>query len=109
MPIGEGGDGLSGGQKQMVALARALIRKPRVLLLDEPTSAQDPHQEEKLIQKLLPEIEGRTLILVTHRPQMLAWVERLIVIEQGKVIASGPRDAVLNRISGGASSPGASS
>jgi ATP-binding cassette subfamily C protein LapB len=93
--IGEGGTGLSGGQRQAVASARALLGAPRVLLLDEPTSAMDNSSEQAYLAALRSFLEGRTLLLVTHKPSMLALVDRLIVIEGRRVVADGPKDKVL--------------
>lgn len=98
-PIGEGGRGLSGGQRQLVSLARTLITDPLVLLMDEPTSAMDLQSEKAFVQKLAPLVAGRTLIVVTHRPQILQILDRIVVMEQGKVYADGPKDKVLALIS----------
>jgi ATP-binding cassette subfamily C protein LapB len=96
--IPEGGGGLSGGQRQAVAIARALIRNPSLLLLDEPTSAMDHSGEQGFISALKPYVRGRTLLLVTHKPTMLALVDRVIVVESGRVVADGPRDQVLKQL-----------
>jgi ATP-binding cassette subfamily C protein LapB len=93
--IGESGTGLSGGQRQAVATARALLGAPRVLLLDEPTSSMDNSSEQAYLGALRSILEGRTLLLVTHKPSMLALVDRLIVIEGRRVVADGPKDKVL--------------
>ncbi|WP_159990654.1 type I secretion system permease/ATPase [Pelistega ratti] len=98
MPLGENGMGLSGGQKQLVALARLTIRDPRVVLLDEPTSDLDQGSEEMVLQALARWIGNRTLIVVTHRPQVLKIVNRIIVMDNGKVVIDGPRDAVLEHL-----------
>lgn len=92
------GEGLSGGQKQAIAIARALVRKAPIIMLDEPTSAMDTNSEQKLIYKLKKELEDKTLLVVTHRPTMLELVDRIIVIEQGKVVANGPKDDVLKML-----------
>ncbi len=94
-PIMEGGKGLSGGQRQTLLLARALIREPKVLLLDEPTAWLDDTAEQQLIQQLTPWLRHRTLVVATHRPAVLQWVDRIIVMEGGKVVADGPRDQML--------------
>jgi ATP-binding cassette subfamily C protein LapB len=96
--VGERGERLSGGQRQLAAIARALLHRPRLLLLDEPSSMVDPATEQKLIARLraLPET---TIVLVTHRMAMLALVDRLIVMDRGRVIADGPRDEVLKAMS----------
>lgn len=96
--VGEQGRALSGGQRQAVALARALVRDPEVLLLDEPTSNMDT-DSEILLQKRLQSIVGdRTMVLVTHRLSMLRIVDRLIVMENGQVKFDGPRDVILQRL-----------
>ena len=101
MPVGERGNGLSGGQKQAVALARALLTDPPVLLLDEPTSAMDTGSEEHFKGRLARVLEGRTLIVVTHRESMLTLVDHLIVMDSGRVVAAGPKADVLQALSQG--------
>ena len=91
--VGEGGKELSGGQRQAVALARALVHDPEILILDEPTSNMDTESELKLQRRLLSVARGRTLILVTHRLSMLRVVERIVVMDKGKVLYDGPKDA----------------
>jgi ATP-binding cassette subfamily C protein LapB len=93
--LGEGGEGLSGGQRQAVGLARAMIGDPPILLFDEPTSAMDPTAERLLLQRLKPAVQGKTLVLVTHKPSMLDLVDRVIVLERGRIIAQGPKDQVM--------------
>lgn len=93
--LGDGGEGLSGGQRQAVGIARALIGDPPILLLDEPTSAMDPTAERLLLQRLKQAVEGKTLVLVTHKPSMLELVDRVIVMERGRIIAQGPKDTVM--------------
>lgn len=95
MAVGERGEGLSGGQRQAVALARALLCDPPALILDEPTSAMDQLGEERLKQRLTRLLPGRTLLLVTHRPSLLSLVDRVVVMENGKIYADSPRDQVL--------------
>lgn len=98
MPVGERGALLSGGKRQAVALGRALLKKPPIFILDEPTSAMDSGQEA-LAKKLLAErSQNKTLILNTHRATMLDLVDRVIVLEAGKVIADGPRQEVLKKL-----------
>ncbi len=96
--VGERGDRLSGGQKQIVAITRALLTSPKLLLLDEPSSMVDPATEQKLITRLRA-LTGTTIVLVTHRMAMLALVDRLIVMDRGRILADGPRDDVLRALS----------
>jgi ATP-binding cassette, subfamily C, bacterial LapB len=98
--LADRGEGLSGGQKQGIAIARALAGKPPVLIMDEPTSAMDNTAEAQLIERLAEEVKGRTFLLVTHRTAMLKLVDRLIVMANGKVVADGPRDAILRTLAG---------
>jgi len=97
-PIGERGAGLSGGQRQSVSLARTLLRRPRVLLLDEPTSDMDGRSERSVIARLQAASEGRTLVLVTHRPALLELVDRIIILEGGRIIEDGRKDKVLEQM-----------
>jgi len=101
MQVGEGGQALSGGQRQWVALARALLSPTPVLLLDEPTSAMDMAFERILLERLRPEFAGRLIVVTTHRPGPLALADRLLVLDAGRVVADGPRDAVLSSIAEG--------
>ena len=98
--VGEQGKALSGGQRQAVALARAIVRDPEVLILDEPTSNMDTDAELMLQKRLHAVMEGRTLLLITHRLSMLRIVDRLIVMENGRIKLDGPRDEVLRRLRG---------
>lgn len=97
-PVGERGQLLSGGQRQMVLLARALLLDPPVLLLDEPTSAMDNATEDAVRRQLLGWTRGKTLILITHRMSMLSLVERLVVLDNGRVVADGPKDTVVEAL-----------
>lgn len=98
MPLGEDGLGLSGGQKQIIALARLTLRQPRVVLLDEPTSGLDQGTEATALAALADWLGDKTMILVTHRPKVLSLVQRVIVMDEGKIIMDGPRDAVLQKL-----------
>ncbi len=99
--IGERGDGLSGGQRQLIALARAVLLRPNILIFDEPTSSMDTRSED-LIKRQLPNVlPGRTMLLITHRASMLALVDRLIVFDRGRVVADGPRETVLEALASG--------
>lgn len=95
--INEGGRGLSGGQRQMVMLSRMIVRNPQVVLLDEPTASMDEQLESYVIRQLQSWMAGRTLVLVTHRPALLAMVDRIIVMDNGKVVADGSRDEILGQ------------
>lgn len=94
--LAERGEGLSGGQRQAIALARALVSKPSILLLDEPSSALDSQAEAALIARLDQATRGRTLLVVTHRMSMVKLVDRVIVLDRGRVVVDGPRDSVLH-------------
>ena len=94
--LGERGAGLSSGQRQSLALARALIGSPALLVMDEPTSDMDGRTEADVVRNLGASLEGRTLILVTHRPALLELVDRLIVFDNGQVMADGPKQQVLD-------------
>ena len=100
LPIGEMGEGLSGGQRQLVSLARSLLARPNLLLLDEPTSAMDTQTETIFLQHLQRATKGQTLVVVTHRPSLLGLVERIVVVDEGKVVADGPKDTILAAMSG---------
>ena len=93
--VGERGERLSGGQRQAVALARAFVREPAIAVLDEPTSAMDQGTEELIKHRLTHALQGKSLVLITHRPSLLSLVDRLIVLDRGKIIADGPRDGVM--------------
>ena len=99
--LADRGEGLSGGQRQSIAIARALTASRPVLLFDEPTSAMDIQSENALISRLETELKGRTVVLVTHRASMLKLVDRVIILDRGKVVAAGPRDDVLKSVAVG--------
>ena len=100
-PVGERGEYLSGGQRQAVAVARAMVRNPNILIMDEPTSNMDKGTEAHFIDQLGRELEDKTLILITQRVSMLRLVDRLIVFDGGKVVADGPRDKIMETLSRG--------
>ena len=104
--IHEGGRGLSGGQKQIIMLSRLVLRNPKIVLLDEPTSNMDEGLEQQVLQRLDTWLVGRTLIVVTHRPAILKIVNRLVIVESGRIIDDGPRDKVLNKYSASAEAAG---
>jgi ATP-binding cassette subfamily C protein LapB len=101
MPVGERGDSLSGGQRQCVGLARALLHNAPVLLLDEPTSAMDFSTEAQINQRISAWAQHKTVVLVTHRTSLLSLVSRVIVIDGGKVVADGPRDRIMEALQTG--------
>ncbi len=100
-PVGERGDGLSGGQKQCIALARALLLKPGILVCDEPTNAMDSQGEENFLRMLREEARDSTVIMITHRSVLLPLVDRLILVDRGIVLMDGPRDQVLADVAAG--------
>ena len=104
-PVGERGEGLSGGQRQAIALARAMLLKPSVFVCDEPTNAMDVQAEQAFTNHIARYSQDKTLILITHRPQLLPVVNRLILMDQGKVVADGPRDKIIEMISRGVEVP----
>ena len=101
LQVGERGMALSGGQRQAVVIARALLQDPPLLLLDEPSSSMDNASEALFKARLGGVIAGKTLLLVTHRGSMLSLVERLIVVEGGKIVADGPKEDVLKALKSG--------
>jgi ATP-binding cassette subfamily C protein LapB len=98
MLVGERGESLSGGQRQGVALARAFIHAPPILLLDEPSAAMDHSSEEDLKRRLKRFAEGRTLLVVTHRTSLLDLVDRIIVVDGGRIVADGPKAQVVEAL-----------
>jgi len=101
MPVGERGAGLSGGQRQAIVLARALLLNPPLLLLDEPTNSMDNSAEEQLKARLQPYLKNKTLLLVTHRMSLLSLVDRLIVMDGGQVVAMGPKEKIIQALASG--------
>lgn len=101
MEVGELGRGLSGGQRQCVVLARAMLLDPPVVVLDEPTSNMDNRTEIRLKDNLSKVIKEKTLILITHRASLLEMVDRLIVIDNGVIVADGPKASVLEALKKG--------
>lgn len=92
----EGGVGFSGGQRQALLLTRLLICQPNILLLDEPTASIDDISEKQLIDHLKQWLGNRTLVVATHRRAVLELVDRIIVVNNGKIVMDGPRDQILN-------------
>ena len=96
--LADRGEGLSGGQRQSIAMARALAGKPPILIFDEPTSSVDTETEGRLMENLRHEIEGRTLILITHRPTLLALVGRVILMSRGRIVMDGTPEQITGRV-----------
>jgi ATP-binding cassette subfamily C protein LapB len=99
--VGEQGLALSGGQRQLIALARAIVQRPPILLLDEPTAGLDALAERAVIDTLRGRLGQATLLLATHRLPLFQLVDRLIVLERGRVLADGAREDVLKRLGAG--------
>lgn len=101
MQVGERGANLSGGQRQAITVARAVLTDPPVLVLDEPSSQMDRGTESRLIGHLQNILTGKTMVVVTHRGSMLDLVDRLIVVDGGRVVADGPKQKVLDALKAG--------
>lgn len=101
MQVGERGQLLSGGQRQSIAIARALISDPPILVLDEPTGSLDHTSEETIKQNLIQFTKGKTLLVVTHRSSLLALADRIIVVDGGKIVADGPKVEVMEALKQG--------
>lgn len=95
--LADRGEGLSGGQRQSIAMARALVGKPPIIVLDEPTSSVDGETEHRLLANLAKEFVGRTLILITHRPSMLSLVDRVVIMSQGRIALDGTPDSIRSK------------
>jgi len=93
--LSEGGKGLSGGQRQAICIARAFVGDPKIIIMDEPSSAMDSGSEQQLLKDLQVRLADKTLILITHRGTLLSLVNRVVVFDSGRVIADGPKDKVL--------------
>jgi ATP-binding cassette, subfamily C, bacterial LapB len=101
LPVGERGELLSGGQRQAVGIARAVLHNAPILLLDEPTSAMDFSTEAQITQKITAFAKHKTVLLVTHRTSLLSMVDRVVVVDNGKVVADGPRDRIMEALQSG--------
>jgi ATP-binding cassette subfamily C protein LapB len=101
MPVGERGETLSGGQRQAIAVARALLLSPAIMLLDEPSNSMDNTSEEVVRGNLKVLMEGKTVVIVTHRASLLDLVDRLIIVDKGKLVADGPKKQVLDALRDG--------
>jgi ATP-binding cassette subfamily C protein LapB len=100
LKLRESGAGLSGGQKQALMLARLVLREPQIVLLDEPTAALDESTEQRVIENLDAWLGQRTLVVATHRASVLAIVQRVIVIDGGRIVLDAPRDQALAALAG---------
>ncbi len=96
--VGERGEALSGGQRQAVAIARALLYDPPILILDEPTASMDPASENRLRKRLEVLCANKTTILITHKGAMLSLVDKLILLDRGRIVAFGPKDEVIRKL-----------
>jgi ATP-binding cassette subfamily C protein LapB len=101
MPITEAGGGLSGGQRQLISIARMMLRNPRIVFMDEPTASMDQNTEARVIAVLKNWLQGRTLLMSTHRPQLLEWADAIAVIDNGQCVAMGPKQEMIEKLSRG--------
>ena len=101
MPVGERGELLSTGQRQSVLIARAVLKNPAILLMDEPTASMDSATEERVRRNLAAFSQGRTLLVITHKTALLELVDRIIVLEGGRIVADGSKEAVLRALQQG--------
>ena len=100
MPVHERGEGISGGQRQAIAVARAFLLDSPIILLDEPTNSLDSSVENKLKNNLKFNTKDKTMLLITHKTSLLELVDRLIVVDNGKILLDGPRDEILAKLGG---------
>lgn len=96
--VGERGEALSGGQRQAVAIARALLYDPPIIIMDEPTASMDPASENRLLKRLGLLCQNKTSIVITHKGTMLALVDKIILIDRGRLVAYGPKDEVIRKL-----------
>lgn len=99
MEVGENGDRLSGGQRQAISLARALVSDPAVIVFDEPTTGMDSALEQRVKTELAEYIQSKTFIMITHRTPLLSLVDRIVFLDKGRIVADGPRDEILAKLS----------
>jgi len=96
--VGEHGANLSGGQRQMITLTRALLPDPPIMLMDEPTSDMDNVSERYFLSSMKEWMAGRTMLLVTHKASLLPLVDRVILVDGGGIVADGPKEQVLKQL-----------
>jgi ATP-binding cassette subfamily C protein LapB len=101
MSVGERGELLSGGQRQAVGIARAVLNHAPILLMDEPTSAMDYSTETTVAANIAKFCAGRTLLIATHRSTLLTMCDRIIVMDAGRIVADGPRESVMSALASG--------
>lgn len=99
LQVGERGSNLSVGQRHLVALARAILNNPPILVLDEPTTGLDVGLEKSLVNHVNKISQDKTLIVITHRFAALEMVDRVVVLNNGKIVADGPKEKILNALS----------
>ena len=99
--VGESGSALSRGQRQSIVLARAILNSPQILLLDEPTASLDSRAEKQFIKSIHATAKDRTMLLITHKMDLLKLVDRILVLDKGKLIIDGPKDSVLMQLKSG--------
>ena len=107
-PVGERGESLSGGQRQAVAIARALLFDPPVMILDEPTSSLDPASEIRLLKRLTEICRHKTTIVITHKGQMLSLVDKIMLLDRGRILDFGPKDEIVRKLQARAYGPATS-
>ena len=98
MPVGERGDGLSGGQKQCISIARAFIYSSLIILLDEPTNSMDSARESNFVKTIKTHKENCTMLLISHKNILLSLTQRLILMDNGKIILDGARADVIKQL-----------
>lgn len=98
--VGENGSRLSVGQRHLVGLARALIHEPNIVILDEPTTGMDMGLEKEMVEHLKPLLQTKTLIVITHRFAALDLVDRVLVVNNGRIVADGAKDEILRQLQG---------
>ena len=98
LQLSDGGKGLSGGQRQSIALARAIVHKPSHFILDEPTSAMDMNAENIFISQMGSIMQDSTMLIVTHRMPLLNLVDRIIVMNEGQIVEDGPKEEIINKL-----------